>query len=68
MNVAGSECTHPRFVIRILGVQRLDIAVQCKDHDDDEENDNENDNGEDGCNGVTNDPSPPTVMVDELVE
>lgn len=67
-NVSAPGRTYPRFVIRILGVQCLDIAVQCEDHEDDEEYDDENDYGEDGCDRVTDNPTPPTVTFDEPVE
>jgi len=64
----GSECTHTRLVVRILGVQSLNITVHHEDHNGDEEDDDENDDGEAGQNWVTDNPTPPIFMVDELVE
>jgi len=58
----------PRDVIRNLGVQCLNVTVQSKDHDGDEKGGDEHEDGEDSCDWVAKNPTPPTVRFDEPVE
>ena len=41
MSAVGLKRAHPRYIIRYLAVRRLNITIQCKDHDDDQDDDDD---------------------------